>query len=377
MRVGLMTGVFMPPDAISYAVAVKLRALREIFGPDLQYRIYCHASNQDDPAVIRVDSAADVAMDPFFTTCDLVIYEFGITYPLFDSVFVVPGHVPTVGIYHNITPERLFQTTEQRCTIRRSISQRQNLARCSRIFCDSDYNLEDLLKAGIPPAKLDVLHLPLKDQFQETLMPRRSTGRLEALFVGRFVPPKGLSDAIYALQFAKQLGLPACRLTFVGDTTFSDPDYISAIRSLIERAGEDSFRFVGGVSEKDLQDEYRQAHVFLIPSYHEGFCLPVIEAMSSGCVVAGYDAGHLPRIASGLGRIVPAGDWRALGRALHELGSNLAGDGACLPTDTGAMPVAEYHRRTREHLSQFTYPAFRERFRTLLEDRLGLVGSCA
>ncbi|MGA2186662.1 MAG: glycosyltransferase [Bryobacteraceae bacterium] len=75
----------------------------------------------------------------------------------------------------------------------------------------------------------------------------------------------------------------------------------------------------GSVSHDQLIREYQAADVFVIPSYHEDFCVPVLEALSCGCMVVGYDAGNLLNITAGLARLVPCGDRRLLADALANL----------------------------------------------------------
>jgi glycosyltransferase involved in cell wall biosynthesis len=376
MRASLISGIYMPPDAISYSVAVKVQALLDIFGQSLDYRIYCQATNVEDPRVTVSSTAGRVAMDQFFMESDLIIYEFGIAYKLFDSVFLTPSRARSLGVYHNVTPARLFDSPGQRDIIQRSLAQRMNLAACSHVVCDSRYNLEDLLSIGIPRRKLDVLNLPVKPQFETPGEFQPKKGTIEVLFVGRFVPSKGLLDAVYAVLHAQALGSSQYRLSLAGDATFCDVEYMARVHSLVAASGHsDSFRFTGVIDETRLVEEFRKADVFLIPSYHEGFCLPALEAIASGCPVIGYDAGNLPTIVNGLGRIAPVGDWRALGAALHEVATALRSTAPRLPLDAGLLGIDEFRRMAASYASGFRYPVFRENLRHLLEDRMGLRAS--
>src|ERR671918_1169644 len=70
------------------------------------------------------------------------------------------------------------------------------------------------------------------------------------------------------------------------------------------------------VTDDELHASYAGADVFVSPSHHEGFCIPVIEALANDCVVVTSDAGALPDTVGGFGDVVPAGDSAALAAAL-------------------------------------------------------------
>ena len=60
----------------------------------------------------------------------------------------------------------------------------------------------------------------------------------------------------------------------------------------------------------------RKAHGLVIPSYHEGFCKPIVEAMYYGCIPISYEAYNLKFVADGLSKLVPTGDVAALAEAI-------------------------------------------------------------
>ena len=76
-------------------------------------------------------------------------------------------------------------------------------------------------------------------------------------------------------------------------------------------------QWLGTVDDATWEQLYRRAHILAIPSYHEGFCKPVIEGLRAGCIPVGYASYNLPEIANGLGRMVPTGDVAALTEALE------------------------------------------------------------
>ena len=103
-------------------------------------------------------------------------------------------------------------------------------------------------------------------------------GRTNLLFVGRMAPNKKQDDLMIA--FAHLLDFdPEARLIVVGKGETNDP-YGEDLRSSIEALGlEDSVLLPGSVGDAQLAAYYRTAHLFWSMSEHEGFCVPLVEAM--------------------------------------------------------------------------------------------------
>lgn len=79
--------------------------------------------------------------------------------------------------------------------------------------------------------------------------------------------------------------------------------------------------FTGRVTQEELVDHYRRANVLVLPSFFEGFGLPVVEALGCGTPVVVTDAGSLPEVVGEGegGFIVPTGDSRALASAIERI----------------------------------------------------------
>jgi glycosyltransferase involved in cell wall biosynthesis len=81
------------------------------------------------------------------------------------------------------------------------------------------------------------------------------------------------------------------------------PSYYATIRALMlrYRMPPDRFLFVGPVPDEDLAAFYRTAAVYVSLSDHEGFCVPVLEAMAAGVPVLAYAATAVPETMGGAG----------------------------------------------------------------------------
>ena len=96
-------------------------------------------------------------------------------------------------------------------------------------------------------------------------------------------------------------------LVIVGGDKWMDPDITEAYEKLPEEIKKHvSFR--GFVSDEELNDLYKNAQALIVPSYYEGFGLPVAEAMSVGCPVIVSNRGSLPEIVGDAGYITNPDD---------------------------------------------------------------------
>ena len=84
-----------------------------------------------------------------------------------------------------------------------------------------------------------------------------------------------------------------------GSSSRTLPD---AHRDLIDDLGlQDAVHLVGSSSPAELIAYYAAADVFVCVSDHEGFCLPVLEAMHRRVPVVAYHAGAIPETLAGAG----------------------------------------------------------------------------
>lgn len=367
----LVGGICLLPDAISYSLLRKLHAIDACFSAEeIAVEAYAYASNSADPRVTVVPDLSALVLNAHFVQSDVVVYEFGIYYSLFNSILALPERVRKTVQYHNITPEHLVEREDQKVGVRRGLRQKANLFLAGTILADSEFNRRDLLQYGIEASRVQVLELPLTDGFVHTRRPPSQPDEVEILFVGRFVPAKGVLDLVESVIAARAVCAAPLRLTLAGDTTWADPDYMQAIAGRIQTARAERYiRIAGNLAQADLVHAYRRAHILAIPSYHEGYCLPVIEGLSCGCAVVAYDSGNLPFIIKGLGRTVPTGDRRRLAEALAQVSAAVAG-GGLLHLDSGECSYPDFLQRAFEYSRGFEFDSFATKFSGILRKEL-------
>jgi glycosyltransferase involved in cell wall biosynthesis len=127
-------------------------------------------------------------------------------------------------------------------------------------------------------------------------------GLINILFVGRIVPNKRIEDHIRLAELYKRNIDSYYRFIFVGRYD-GLPRYYAQIRALVSEFQmlSDRFWFTGPVPDEDLAAFYRWADVYVSLSEHEGFCVPLVEAMAADVPVLAYAAGAVPETLGGAG----------------------------------------------------------------------------
>ncbi len=194
-------------------------------------------------------------------------------------------------VYHNITPIELLERWS--CDVGAEITLgRDQLKRYASItdlaVCDSDYNRHEVDVLDYRDTiTIPVLFEPGRLQHASSSRPQGSSTRL--LFVGRLAPNKAQHELVAVLSILRERHDPDAELHVVGSAAFGS--YSSAITDYVEHLGlVDAVHIHDGVSDAELAAHYALADVFVCVSDHEGFCVPLIEAMHHGLPVVAFDS---------------------------------------------------------------------------------------
>ena len=124
--------------------------------------------------------------------------------------------------------------------------------------------------------------------------------RTNVLFVGRMIPNKRIENVIRSFHAYQQRFNPRSRLLLVGSHGGFEK-YLTMLHQLVATLGVSDVHFSGHVSNEELTAYYEAADVFLCASEHEGFCVPLVEAMAADVPVLAYAAGAVPETLGGAG----------------------------------------------------------------------------
>ena len=205
-------------------------------------------------------------------------------------------------IYHNITPPEFFEGYSQEAfdLCKYGYEGIRYLAdKVKYCIADSEYNRRELLKMGYTcPIDVCPVLIPFEDYEREPdhkVLERYSgDGCTNLLFVGRIAPNKKQEDIIRAFYCYRKYCNPKSRLFLVG----SDAG-MAAYRSSLDRyiwslELEDAVVFPGHIRFDAILAYYRLADVFVCMSEHEGFCVPLLEAMHFGVPIVAYRSSAVP-----------------------------------------------------------------------------------
>jgi glycosyltransferase involved in cell wall biosynthesis len=372
LTVSVVTGVIVYRDAISNVCRQQVEALTagaRARGLRLDLKIYTHGAHVPDSRLVLAQDPWTVAADPHFQESDLVLFQFGIYYPLFDAILLAPRAARVLACFQGITPPALLGP-EHHDTLRASFRQAVNLRAADCVIVSSGLIRNDAIGLGVPADR--VVSLPLAGSFQPPDGPvpgRPERPGLAVLYVGRFVPSKGVHDLIAALRLARADLPQPLTVALVGSRTFSDAQYLTGLQDAVRDHGlGDIVRFRFDVSDCELTREMLAADVLVMPSYHEGFCVPVVEALSCGTAVICADAGALPETSGGLGLCYPVGDAAALAGHLRAFAAARAA--GAVPTDGGVLRAAEWRSRVEEYLRPFSFASYQQAFCEIALDGL-------
>jgi glycosyltransferase involved in cell wall biosynthesis len=358
-------------DAISLAARDTMRFLTREAGFDA---IHLGAACEF-PGIVHhlCGTVSELLLDPKYFCADTAIFHFGIYNDLFNAL-LAGGPRTKIVCFHNVTPPQLVRADE-RPLVERSLRQIDVLRYADEIWAVSPINERYLLERGFSPDKVRMIPLVVEDP-EPSRLADKAKDRISVLFVGRIAPSKGILDLINAVFLSPALR-GQVRVTIAGNMQWSDPAYVQQLQSLITLHHlEDITTFSGTIDDATRDKLYREAHVVAIPSYHEGFCRPIIEGFRAGCIPLVYDAYNLPHIANSLGCVVPTGNVEALAAGLSKLIFGLADgmekhDEALLPLDRGLTSVSEFDRLAQQWAKEFTFDSIACRTRKRILHLIG------
>jgi len=259
---------------------------------------------------------------------DLTIFHYALPSPMTEAFASLPrGRVLQ---YHNVTPAAYFAPYDP-ALFRLAALGRQELAtlagRVELALGDSEFNRQELealgfASTGVFPIAVDTTRItrPVHRPALEKIL---DDGLVNFLFVGRIAPNKKIEDHIKLAEVYKRYVDAYYRFIFVGRHDVV-PRYYSMIRGLMTdyRLLNDRFIFTGPVPDDELAVYYQHAAAYISLSEHEGFCVPLLEAMAADVPVLAYAAAAVPDTLGGAGVQFAPKDLEVAAELLGELTFN-------------------------------------------------------
>ncbi len=238
---------------------------------------------------------------------DLTIFHYALPSPMTAAFASLDSG--RVLQYHNVTPAEYFAPYDPALFRLASLGReelRTLAGHTDLALGDSEYNRLELEALGFAPTGAFPIAVNTARVTQRVERPALEEilddGLVNFLFVGRIAPNKKIEDHIRLAEVYKRYVDSSYRFIFVGRYDVV-PRYYATIRALMSeyRMLNDRFIFTGPVSDEELAVYYRHAAVYMSLSEHEGFCVPLVEAMAADVPVLAYSAAAVPDTLGGAG----------------------------------------------------------------------------
>lgn len=366
MRVAILTHNAQAGDAIGNQVAEKVALFLD---RGAHVRVIIEGGQRLHPAVrphcdVLRQPATRADLWPFLSSADLIVVEYSQYYRLLDLLPLVAGGPRILFDYHGVTPPDLWEGPHREA-LELGVRQRGLVWCADAALVHSRFAHQELCgPTAFPAERVFTLDYPLNLAHFRPGSPRKDwrvrQGLRDAsllLFVGRLAPNKRVPVLVSALARLRDVS-PSIHLMLIGDTTDVYELEARRCRQQAKQLGlADRVHFLGHVPDDQLVDAYRSADLFVMPSRHEGFCIPLIEAMACGLPVLAARAGASPETVAGAGLTFTVDDPDDLARQVRRV--------------LGEPPLAEQlQRQGLLRAAGYERSAWRERFGQIVEELL-------
>jgi len=290
-RISILTPTLIPSDAVGNDV-LGMHSLLTRRG----HEVHLFAEDWNvDGLTVRYASAARESAE---SADNILIYHHSIGWELGDNI-LESSACRTIIKYHNVTPAEFFDGLsmhhQQLCEAGRMQLTSIARARHTVYLAASVYNLRELIAAGAEASRTFVVPPFNQAEHLSAIVPdldvldKYTDGKTNLLMVGSIRPNKGHVSLIEAFaQYYYDFNCHS-RLLIVGAEDDQLDGYAKALRELADLLHlEGAIVFTGEVPAEALKAYYLASDVFVIASEHEGFCVPLVEAMAMRLPIIGY-----------------------------------------------------------------------------------------
>jgi glycosyltransferase involved in cell wall biosynthesis len=250
---------------------------------------------------------------PALDDYDIVIYHSGFL-PL--GQFFGKLNCRKMLVFHNITPPEYFRNYDlDLCNIlNQCLKELKYLAdKVDYCLADSEFNKKDLERHGYK-CKIDVLPILIPMNEYLTTMPSNEILKKYAekhpniLFAGRFAPNKKIENIIAVFYNYRRYIDKDARLFLVGSYSFTNKYYRSLKQYVEDLNIINNVIFTGHIPFNEILAYYVLSDIYLCLSEHEGFCVPLVEAMIFDKPIVAYDAAAIKETLGGSGFLLSDND---------------------------------------------------------------------
>ena len=143
------------------------------------------------------------------------------------------------------------------------------------------------------------------------------------LAAGRVLPHKRIEDVLLVYDHLRRISPNPWRLVVAGSLDGA-PGYVDRLKGLCAQLGLPRVVFTGSIPQNRLNAWYRASRAFITMSAHEGFCVPLAEAMHFRLPVYALAEAATPETLCGAGVQFDSADWPSIAEAIEEVDRDCA-----------------------------------------------------
>lgn len=320
--------IFQVVSSLNYGDAVgnDVIAIKHII-EDMGFETSIYCENLSPK--VKETSVYNITKIPKIGQDDIIIYHMANGSSL--NGVIAKLNCRKIMIYHNITPPEFFSIDNINAvnSCKKALDDMVKLkGRFNSYIADSYFNKKCMIEMGYKENEIEVIPVavPFEDYRQKpdpATVSKYSDGITNIVFVGRVAPNKKHEDIIRAFAYYNKNINPDSRLILAGSPN-KNGMYYGDLLDYIKAIGVKNIEFAGHISFAQILSIYSTADVFLCLSEHEGFCVPLLEAMTFNVPVIAYDAGAVAETMGESGIVVDDKDPVYLSKIIDELVKNKA-----------------------------------------------------
>ena len=323
MRIAIVTPSITAGDAVSNDVL----GMHDALGDLAEVRIFAETSTLNSPRIESVRKLNGFVTHPL----DILIYHCAGEWA--PAQQLLKTKCRRVIKYHNITPPHFLDPYCPDFAAHCDDGRRQ-LGSIARSDCDlflsaSKYNMDELIAAGADESKSFVVppfhHVERLEKVGDGVLdgPGPVNEGFNVCTVGRIVPNKGHADLIAAFAIYHHDYNPHSKLRLIGKQEARLIRYTVMLHGLIKRLKlEHAVTFADNVSDRALKAYYDAADVLAITSEHEGFCVPLVEAMAMRVPIVAYASTAVTETVGDAGIVWETRDPQLLAESIHSIATD-------------------------------------------------------
>ncbi|MBU0668298.1 glycosyltransferase family 4 protein [Patescibacteria group bacterium] len=245
--------------------------------------------------------------------------------------YIIPAFAPkslnVIITVHDLVAFLFPATHKAKATIIERLTLKKALKKAKKVFVVSENTRKDLLKRFdypqqnihlTPCAPSDFFRTKVSLEDLEAFIAKMKLPEKFILAVGTLEPRKNFATLIKSFV-SLQKRHPDYKLVIVGKKGWRFKEIEASIK---QYKMEKEVIFPGYVKEDELQKFYGLAKVFIFPSLYEGFGIPPLEAMASGCPVVSSNVASLPEVIGDAGLLIDPKNSYKMAEAVADLIDN-------------------------------------------------------